>query len=68
MKRASILALALSLTGCVVGPHYRAPDALPPEQVRLQEALNNGAVTPSPLPPVRLGPPRRDTSRTRRSA
>ncbi|GAC1406335.1 MAG: efflux transporter outer membrane subunit [Novosphingobium sp.] len=51
MKRASILALALALTGCVVGPHYRAPDALPPEQVRLQEALNNGAVTPTPLPP-----------------
>ena len=49
MKRALFLTLALA--GCAVGPNYRQPAGLPPAQVRLQEALNNGAVKPSPLPP-----------------
>ena len=49
MKRSLLLCFALG--GCMVGPHYHAPDALPPAQVRLVEALNNGAVTPTPLPP-----------------
>ena len=49
MKRALFLTLALA--GCAVGPNYRRPDGLPPAQVRLQEALDNGRFTPSPLPP-----------------
>lgn len=48
MKR--ILMFCLALGGCVVGPNYRSPSALPPDQVRLQEALDNGSVRPSPLP------------------
>ncbi|KUR70843.1 RND transporter [Novosphingobium fuchskuhlense] len=50
MKRLAALLPALALTGCVVGPDYKRPAALPPEQVRLTEALDNGAVAPSPLP------------------
>lgn len=41
---------ALALAGCAVGPDYQRPAALPPEQVRLAEALENGAVSPTPLP------------------
>ena len=40
----------LLLAACAVGPNYQRPAALPPEQIRLTEALENGAVTPSPLP------------------
>lgn len=50
MKRFAALLPALLLTACAVGPDYKRPAALPPEQVRLTEALENGAVTPSPLP------------------
>lgn len=50
MKRLAVLLPALFLTACAVGPNYQRPAALPPEQVRLTEALENGAVTPSPLP------------------
>lgn len=49
MKRVVVLALALA--GCAVGPRYHPPAALPAAQVQLLESLNNGAVTPSPLPP-----------------
>lgn len=42
--------LSLFLAACAVGPNYQRPAPLPPEQVRLNEALDNGAVTPSPLP------------------
>jgi NodT family efflux transporter outer membrane factor (OMF) lipoprotein len=42
--------LPLLLAACAVGPDYQRPTALPPEQVRLTEALANRAVTPSPLP------------------
>lgn len=48
MKR--IVLLALALGGCVVGPNYRTPSALPADQVRLQEALENGSVKASLLP------------------
>ncbi len=41
---------ALFLAACAVGPNYQHPAALPPEQLRLTEALENGAVTPSELP------------------
>jgi len=51
MNRLAILLPALLLSACAVGPNYKRPAALPPEQVRLTEALENGAVTPSPLPP-----------------
>lgn len=50
MKRLAALLPALVLSACAVGPNYKRPAALPPEQVRLTEALENGAVTPSPLP------------------
>ena len=50
MKRLSALLLPLTLAACAVGPDYQRPAALPAEQVRLAEALENGAVTPSPLP------------------
>ena len=43
-------ALPLLLAACAVGPDYQRPTTLPPEQMRLTEALANGAVTPSPLP------------------
>ena len=49
MRRAFFL-LSLALAGCAVGPNYSRPAALPPGQVKLQEAINNGAVTPTPLP------------------
>ena len=49
MNRASIL-LALALSACAVGPNYERPATLPREQVKLQEAIDNGAVTPTPLP------------------
>ena len=42
--------LPVLLAGCAVGPDYVRPAPLPPEQVKLQEALNNGAVAPTPLP------------------
>lgn len=51
MKRLAALFPALLLSACAAGPDYKRPAALPPEQVRLTEALENGAVTPSPLPP-----------------
>ena len=51
MKRLAPLIPALLLSACAVGPDYKRPAALPPEQVRLTEAIENGAVTPSPLPP-----------------
>lgn len=51
MMRLAALLPALLLSACAVGPDYKRPAALPPEQVRLTEALENGAVTPSPLPP-----------------
>ena len=41
---------ALILTACAAGPDYKRPAALPPEHVRLTEALENGAVVPSRLP------------------
>ena len=44
------LVLPVLIAACAVGPNYERPAALPPSQVRLQEALNSGAVTPSPLP------------------
>lgn len=50
MKRLAALIPALFLTACAVGPNYQRPAPLPPEQVRLNEALENGAVTPSELP------------------
>jgi len=50
IKRLAALLPALLLSACAVGPDYKRPAALPPEQVRLTEALENGAVTPSPLP------------------
>ena len=50
MKRLAALLPALILSACAVGPDYQRPAALPPEQVRLTEALENGTVTPSPLP------------------
>lgn len=50
MKHLAALLPALLLAACAVGPDYKRPAALPPEQVRLTEALENGAVTPSPLP------------------
>ncbi|MBX9662076.1 TolC family protein [Novosphingobium sp.] len=50
MKRLAALLPALILSACAVGPDYKRPAALPPEQVRLTEALENGAVVPSPLP------------------
>jgi NodT family efflux transporter outer membrane factor (OMF) lipoprotein len=50
MKRLAALLPALLLAACAVGPNYQRPAALPPEQVRLTEALENGTVTPSPLP------------------
>jgi len=50
MKRLPALLLPLALGACAVGPDYQRPAALPAEQVRLAEALENGAVTPSPLP------------------
>lgn len=50
MKRLAALLPVLALTACAVGPAYKRPAALPPEQVRLTEALENGTVTPSPLP------------------
>lgn len=49
MKRLAAF-LPLALAACAVGPDYQRPAALPPEQARLTEALENGAVTPSPLP------------------
>lgn len=49
MRRLAAL-IPLLLAACAVGPDYQRPAALPPEQVRLTEALENGAVTPSPLP------------------
>ncbi|MFM9936563.1 MAG: TolC family protein, partial [Novosphingobium sp.] len=49
MRRLTPL-LSLLLAACAVGPDYQRPAPLPPEQVRLNEALDNGAVTPSPLP------------------
>jgi NodT family efflux transporter outer membrane factor (OMF) lipoprotein len=49
MKCAAIL-IPLALAACAVGPNYRRPAPLPAEQVKLLEALNNGTVTPSPLP------------------
>jgi NodT family efflux transporter outer membrane factor (OMF) lipoprotein len=49
MMRA-FLFLPIVLAGCAVGPNYQRPAGLPPEQVKLQEALNNGAVTPALLP------------------
>jgi len=48
--RRLILALPLLLAACAVGPTYQRPAPLPPEHVRLAEALDNGVVTPSPLP------------------
>ncbi|OYU35434.1 efflux transporter outer membrane subunit [Novosphingobium sp. PASSN1] len=50
MKRLPALLLPLTLAACAVGPDYQRPAALPAEQVRLAEALENGTVTPSPLP------------------
>ena len=50
MMRLSALLLPLTLAACAVGPDYQRPAALPAEQVRLAEALEIGAVTPSPLP------------------
>ncbi len=50
MKRLAAFLPALFLCACAVGPNYQRPAALPPEQVRLTEAIENGAVTPSPLP------------------
>jgi NodT family efflux transporter outer membrane factor (OMF) lipoprotein len=50
MKGVLILA-TLALAACAVGPDYHRPAALPPAQVKLQEALENGAVVPTPLPP-----------------
>jgi NodT family efflux transporter outer membrane factor (OMF) lipoprotein len=50
MKRLAALLPALLLAACAVGPNYKPPAALPSEQVRLTEAIENGAVTPSPLP------------------
>lgn len=50
MKRLAALVPALLLSACAVGPDYKRPAALPPEQVRLTEVLENGAVTPTPLP------------------
>ncbi|MEI6643094.1 MAG: TolC family protein [Novosphingobium sp.] len=49
MKRLAAL-LPLFLAACAVGPDYQRPAPLPPEQARLGEALESGAVTPSPLP------------------
>ena len=49
MKRLLAM-LPLLLAACAVGPDYQRPAALPLEQVRLTEALDSGAVTPSPLP------------------
>ena len=49
MKRLA-LALPLLLAACAAGPNYQRPAPLPPEQVRLAEAVDNAAVTPSPLP------------------
>jgi len=49
MKRLAML-LPLLLAACAVGPNYQRPAALLPAQVRLTEALETGAVTPSPLP------------------
>jgi outer membrane protein TolC len=51
MKRAIILTLAVSLAGCTVGPNYKRPASLPPEQEKLQEALSSGTFAPTPLPP-----------------
>ncbi len=48
--RALIAALPLLLAACAVGPNYQRPAALPAEQVRLTEALSNGAAAPTPLP------------------
>ena len=50
MRHATALFVVTFLSGCAVGPNYVRPDALPPEQVRLQEAIANGAVKPTPLP------------------
>lgn len=49
MTRLAIL-IPLALAACAVGPDYQHPAALPAGQVRLQEALDNGLVAPSPLP------------------
>jgi NodT family efflux transporter outer membrane factor (OMF) lipoprotein len=46
----ALLLPALLLSACAVGPNYQRPAPLPPAQVRLTEALENGAVVPSPLP------------------
>ena len=51
MKRWSILIAATFLAGCAVGPNYRRPASLPPGQARLIEAIGNGSITPTPLPP-----------------
>ncbi len=50
MRRVAALVPALALAACAVGPNYTRPAPLPAAQARLQEALANGAVTPSPLP------------------
>ena len=50
MKRAVVL-IPMLLAACAVGPDYHRPVPLPPEQIKLREALDNGAVTPTPLPP-----------------
>ncbi|WP_353226581.1 TolC family protein [Novosphingobium sp.] len=42
--------LVVMLAACTAGPDYRPPAPLPASQIRLQESLANGAVTPSPLP------------------
>jgi NodT family efflux transporter outer membrane factor (OMF) lipoprotein len=49
MKRALLLVL-LAVSACAVGPNYERPASLSPAQVKLREALDNAAVTPSPLP------------------
>jgi NodT family efflux transporter outer membrane factor (OMF) lipoprotein len=49
VKRFAIV-LPFALAACAVGPDYERPAPLPREQIQLQEALNNGAVTPTPLP------------------
>lgn len=46
----ALLGVALVLSGCAVGPNYRAPAPLAPEALKLRET-DVAKVTPSPLPP-----------------
>ncbi len=52
MKRvaAALLVPIFAVTACTVGPNYTRPAPLPPEQIRLQEAVTNGSIAPTPLP------------------